>query len=302
MSTIQGLSIEAQEEARRRARDELYRRQQERLELNRALIEAVRAGLAEAGASGREQASLREALEALRAQLADADAEWEAVRAARASGREAAPSTTEGLRRLAAAVRSGAQALESIEAALREAAHRLDYLTRSAEGDEAAARALREKLSRAAQLSAEMTFLLRDARLVTPTVLTLLAMQSNGYTLRETTSKDGLIGYFVSADRSHQVAVRHRPAGAQRSELARALEQETAYQMEVETFQQQGEACLDVLEDFVLGLEETHLADVTWAPPRRYPKRDGASGIPVPVPVSPADVAAIPPRAERERE
>ena len=42
MSTIQGLSIEAQDEARRRAMDEVYRRQQERLELKRELVEALR--------------------------------------------------------------------------------------------------------------------------------------------------------------------------------------------------------------------------------------------------------------------
>ncbi len=290
MSTIQGLSIEAQDEARRRAIDEVYRRQQERLELSRELVDVLR----QEQEVRRAHIDLQADLDALHTRLAEVEATWEAMQLAHEAPREA-EAQQEAEDRLARTMQAGLRAADLLEDGLRMASRRLDYLpAASVEVDQ---RALQEKLERSAQLGTELTFLLRDPRLLTPAVLTLLAMQGNGYDLRETLSKDGLIGYFVSTDRTHQVAVRHRPAAGP-SAFQQQLEEETAYQMEVETFQQEGDACLDVLEDFVLGLEATEMAGVTWAAPRHYPKRDGDSGIPVPVPVT--ALSSTDPREARE--
>ncbi|MDX1548826.1 MAG: hypothetical protein R3247_17640, partial [Rhodothermales bacterium] len=83
--------------------------------------------------------------------------------------------------------------------------------------------------------------------------------------------------------------------------LAQALDHEAAFQIQFETFGQEGEACLDVLEDFVLGVEEAALGRVTYAGPGQYPKRDGDSGIPVPVRLA-SGPSRLPQRGDGERE
>lgn len=301
MSTVQNLSIEGQKEARRRAADAVWQRQQERLRLHRALAVALRkhertlhAAAGEASASHREHTALAATLAALDAQLAAAEEAWReaegTVRAARsaATGREAEAAASA----LASVARASGRTLADVEAALREHLHHVAGL--GEEWD-----ALTERLAEASRLGREVGLMVRDARLMTPTALTLLTLQHNGYRLREAQTHEGLIAYFVSADGTHEVAVRHRPP--EQTALTQALDQEVAFQIQFETFGQEGEACLDVLEDFVLGVEEAALGRVTYAGPGQYPKRDGDSGIPIPVRET-AGPSRLPQRGTGERE
>ncbi len=145
-------------------------------------------------------------------------------------------------------------------------------------GDAAAAlertqAALSAQTARLSQLTRELDFLTQQRELLVPAVVTLSAMQSNGYVLRDTVTRDGLIAYFESADKGHDVAVRHRTA----------VTQGQPWELDAETFGLQGEGCLFVLDDFVAAAEETGIAELEPAGPARLPKRDGETGIPLPV-------------------
>lgn len=135
---------------------------------------------------------------------------------------------------------------------------------------EALAVELANKTAQLQQLERELKFVTQNADLQVETMITMMAMRSNGYVLRNTLSKEGLIAYFDKVDGSHQVAVRHRKPSAF-SHL---------WELEAETFAVKGEACLDIMEDFVDGLEETEAVEVQLKS-RRYPKRDG-TGLPIP--------------------
>ncbi|MDX1548303.1 MAG: hypothetical protein R3247_14995, partial [Rhodothermales bacterium] len=223
MSTVQNLSIEGQKEARRRAADAVWQRQQQRLRLHRALTDALqrherdlRDAAGEAAAADHAHGDLHASLRALDAQLIAAERAWQeaegSVHAARRAGEGEAAATADALAR---AARTSHRALADVEEALRAHIHRAPHL--GAETD-----ALAEQLAEAARLGQEVGLLVHDARLMTPTALTLLTLQHNGYRLREAQTHEGLIAYFVSADGTHEVAVRHRPPEA--TALAQALD------------------------------------------------------------------------------
>ncbi len=132
---------------------------------------------------------------------------------------------------------------------------------------------LEDRLARLHEIRRELALLDADARLGVPVLMTLMAMEQNGYTLVETVDTEGWVAYFESQDQQHRIAVRCQSAEAPR--------------IEAETLSDQalGEECLGILEDFQLGLEGTGLARVELKS-RLYPKRDGQTGIPVRRPTS----------------
>lgn len=144
------------------------------------------------------------------------------------------------------------------------------------------------------QLECELHFITQQEQLLAPTIMTLVAMRENGYVLRETLSHDDMIAYFESADQSHEVAVRQRSVQQEQSAFA------DRWQMEVETFRLSDEACLDVLEDFVMGMEELGEVGMLQQTSQRYPKRDG-DVLPVPA-VMPIENRSPSYKVQRETE
>ena len=63
------------------------------------------------------------------------------------------------------------------------------------------------------QLNREVSFVTRDAALSPAAMLTLTAMRTNGYALRETLGEQGLISYFEQEGTGHHIAVRMAQVG-----------------------------------------------------------------------------------------
>jgi hypothetical protein len=135
-------------------------------------------------------------------------------------------------------------------------------------------RKVEEKMQRLQQMESELSFITAQPEVGFSALLTLQAMRASGYRLRETLSKDGLIAYFESEDAAHQIAVRCRSPQSLGPQSER-------WEMEAETFEIKDESCCGVMNDFFEGLEETDLCTIT-VKERKYPKRDGETGIPVP--------------------
>jgi hypothetical protein len=182
-------------------------------------------------------------------------------------------------------------AVTHCEHALRQAEHidanvlsSLRQLGITIEEDRAERTELDTLAAQTRQLEQQLDFVTRSRELELPAVATLVSMQTNGYTLRETVDADGLVAYFEDSERTHQIAVRLRSP-----ETSGTLNAER-WQLEVETFHLAGEECLFVLEDFVEGMREAELGTAELVA-RRYPKTDGDSGIPVPAVVAMTDRA-----------
>jgi hypothetical protein len=101
--------------------------------------------------------------------------------------------------------------------------------------------------------------------------MTLLAMERNQYTLRNITTEEGIVAYFEAADRSHQVAVRHKPLEASPSTMR--------WEMVAETFNLYDESCLFVLDDFVCEAEQTGLGELELPGELTYPKEADNKGV-----------------------
>ena len=121
------------------------------------------------------------------------------------------------------------------------------------------------------QLETEIRFVTQRAELAPVAMVTVEAMEQNGYRLRETVSEQGLIAYFQKEDAEHQLAVRLAPAGP-------AGEDEGRWDLLAEAFGMKGPACLEELDDF-----ETALADqgrLRRKGSRVYPRDDSQATLP----------------------
>jgi hypothetical protein len=143
------------------------------------------------------------------------------------------------------------------------------------------------------QLETEVRFLTADAATAPAALVTLLAMEANGYRLCDTVTREGLVSYFAREGEQHRLAVRVAP-------VARPGEKSEEWQVVAESFGMAGEGCLYEIEDFETAVEELELG--TLVPEERvYPKdeRGGArvrGGLPAP-PVA----LRHPPAARKER-
>jgi chromosome segregation ATPase len=114
-------------------------------------------------------------------------------------------------------------------------------------------------------LEQEINFVTQQAELQPAAMAVLMGMQKNGYELRDTLSKDGLIYYFEAADSKHQIAVRMNSA-------TRAGEDSQRWEMLAETFEMVGETCLEELADFDTAMEEIGIGELQRGNFRLYPK------------------------------
>ncbi len=283
MSTRQSYSYleEAQAEHRRQA--ELGRRQlrlaQDRAERAAAAHRQAaaahhraRQGLAsverQSAAAASEAAATRQALGALERDL-------ESSRAQLATAQQELTVEIDRVGRLESA--AAAEAVEMAEA-MRDAQHSLDAVVElagaaaesvaelsPAEGERLQARQneLEESIR---QLESEVRFLTQDAALAPASMVTLLAMESNGYRLRDTLTREGLVSYFERQGAAHQIAVRMAPAERRGEAVER-------WDLVAETFGLRGEDCLFEIEDFETAVEELELGDLVPGN-RVYPKDD----------------------------
>jgi hypothetical protein len=217
-------------------------------------------------AVGAREATLAHELAATRQDLTQLAWEAEATRAALEAAEQAVRAELARAARLEAeigceasrmaeAIAEAEGTLAEISALGRATAESLGELS-PAEGEALAARQR--------EIESRVRFLTQDAATAPVAMMTLLAMEANGYHLRETVSQQGLVAYFTRADAAHQIAVRTRPA-------ARDGESAARWEVAAETFGMTGESCLYEIEDFETAVEDLDLGRLLPGD-RVYPK------------------------------
>jgi len=229
-----------------------------------SLAERARAGGIRLDALGEQLQASRQELEKARVELAGHVGRLQALEgtAARLEGE-----LREGL---AAASGALAQVARTAEAGL-ETAGTLGEATISG-------RAFGEIQSdlegRIRTLESEIQFATRHADLAPVAMVTLQAMEENGYRLQDTVSRDSLILYFQKEGAAHQLAVRLAPDVHQGQGAAR-------WDLLAETFDLKDASCLEEMEDFETALESR--GTLRRRGERVYPRDDRQAILPRPV-------------------
>lgn len=123
------------------------------------------------------------------------------------------------------------------------------------------------------QLEAEVAFVTQRADLAPVAMVTLQAMESNGYRLQGTLAREEMIVYFQKEGAAHQIAVRMAPAAQSAGEAQR-------WDLLAETFEMKGETCLGELDDFETAVEERGLGRLRRKEGRVYPRDDSQAVLP----------------------
>lgn len=122
-------------------------------------------------------------------------------------------------------------------------------------------------------LESEIRFVTQRADLAPVAMVTLQAMEENGYRLQDTISRDGLILYFQKEGAAHHLAVRMAPDLRQGEGAAR-------WDLLAETFDLKDASCLDEMEDFETALESR--GTLRRRGGRVYPRDDRQAVVPPP--------------------
>ncbi|HYO13835.1 MAG TPA: hypothetical protein VE685_11635 [Thermoanaerobaculia bacterium] len=125
------------------------------------------------------------------------------------------------------------------------------------------------------QLEAEVSFVTQRADLSPVAMVTLQAMESNGYRLQGTLGREELVVYFQKESAAHQIAVRMAP-------IARPGDEVQRWDLLAETFDMKGETCLGELDDFETAVEERGLGRLRRKEGRVYPRDDSQALLPKP--------------------
>jgi len=142
----------------------------------------------------------------------------------------------------------------------------LDDMARAVnEGAQLAAKQMKIE-NRLHNVETELRFLTRNAAIQPAALITLEAMQENGYTLREVETEEGLTSYFEQKETEHQIAVRIAPPVRQGENIQ-------SWEMLAETFKMAGETCLMEIEDFETSIEAMDIGELKRGH-RVYPKDD----------------------------
>jgi len=251
------------------ARSQAYQRETQRtLQAQQQTLQASQAKATELSSQAATlQTSLAEterALEASRTQVAQAQADLKTKIAAATALHKAAeqeePQLKDSINQaqdtLLQVEKLAAIGIEDADALVRLAAQGHDMDKKTTE--------LNQQIQ---HLEQEINFVTQQAELQPAAMAVLMGMQKNGYELRDTLSKDGLIYYFEKADSKHQIAVRMNSA-------TRAGEDTQRWDLLAETFEMVGETCLEELADFDTAMEEIGIGDLQRGNYRVYPKDD----------------------------
>lgn len=123
------------------------------------------------------------------------------------------------------------------------------------------------------QLEAEVAFVTQHADLSPVAMVTLQAMESNGYCLQGTLGREEMVVYFQKQGAAHQIAVRMAPASQSSGDVQR-------WDLLAETFDMKGELCLGELDDFETAVEERGLGRLRRKEGRVYPRDDSQALVP----------------------
>jgi hypothetical protein len=134
----------------------------------------------------------------------------------------------------------------------------------------AAQSSLEERIRR---LEAEVAFVSQRADLAPVAMVTLQAMESNGYRLQGTLGREELIVYFQKEGAAHQIAVCM-------AAITRSGEEVQRWDLLAETFDMKGETCLGELADFETAVEEVGLGRLRRNEGRVYPRDDSQAILP----------------------
>ena len=107
---------------------------------------------------------------------------------------------------------------------------------------------LTDLLQQIQKSGAELMLLAYDPELTVPSMLTLNAMDEQGYQLCYTINQDEITTYFEHSEEKHQLAVRHTKVTA--------TMQTQQWALAAETFGVYDDHCSDIIEDFEYSLED----------------------------------------------
>lgn len=127
--------------------------------------------------------------------------------------------------------------------------------------------AVETALSRIGQLDRELSFVVREGTYDTAAVATLLAMEANGYQLREVASGRELAAMFEEKDSQRRIEVRL-------TKLGPTAEDQELWTLATETFEMSGEVCLGEIANFETALVDGLGLGELRRESRQYPKRD----------------------------
>lgn len=123
-------------------------------------------------------------------------------------------------------------------------------------------------------LGRQMEFIRQNESLAPAAMTIILAMQENGYELKQSHSQEEMICYFEHQQHKYQMAIRVAPAIRQGEDIE-------TWDMLAETFDTPGQQCLEELCDFDTAIEQIELGElvrVNRAPYPIYPKDDTSRG------------------------
>ncbi|MDJ0841051.1 MAG: hypothetical protein QNK37_31355 [Acidobacteriota bacterium] len=273
MSTSVNYSLSMREENRRRMNLALAQRQMERMDLEAQRLQGRVASLSRRlnnlPSGGMEQATQlrhdlrarQQELQRVSTQLARAQQKVQAEitelsHVYRQSERERA--------KLAAAMRRGEATMEGLNHLTQLNLENARDLERAGQIGAGALQRQSEIEARINQVSSELRFVTAKNELAPAAMATLLSMEERGYTLAEVDDGDDLVSYFRQAEREHHIAVRLQPMA----------ESNRTWDLLAETFDMEGAACLEELDELETAFEELELGELSQGAHRVYPKDD----------------------------
>jgi hypothetical protein len=172
-------------------------------------------------------------------------------------------------------------AASGLQSTMRDAQSNLDTIARASSASTAFADAMADAtrrgsqdreaveatLSRIDQLDRELSFVVRDGTYDTAAMATLLAMEANGYQLREVASGQELVSMFEEKDSQRRIEVRLKKLGP-------TAEDQELWTLATETFEMSGEECLGEIANFETALVDELALGELQRQSRQYPKRD----------------------------
>jgi hypothetical protein len=292
--TLEALQAQRALEALERRRLELARLRAERSAyIHRELLtlaseheRLTRAQLArQAGALSQADADLARLAERARAAGIRLDALGEQLQASRQELEKARVELAGHIGRLAALEGTAARLEGELRADLAVASGALAQVARTAEASLETADALGAATTEGRSLSerqgdlegriraleSEIRFVTQRTDLAPVAMVTLQAMEENGYRLQDTVSREGLILYFQKEGAAHQLAVRMAPDVRQGEGAAR-------WDLLAETFGLKDASCLAEMEDFETALESR--GTLRRRGERVYPRDDRQAVVP----------------------
>jgi len=266
MSTVQDYQYRVSENAKQQLEAERRRRELELARLKAERAEAQRRQREMELAQRKQEANVLSAQAALKNDLAKAE---QALAQSKAQVNQAQNELQTQIQAVQNLQKDSDQEYAKLQSSLQQAQDTLEQTNRTASTGvqdtelliDASARRLQmgnqigELDQQIQTLQQEMNFVNLQAELQPAAMALLIGMQANGYELKSTLTQGDLICYFKQLDSEHQIAVRMSPA------IRRGEDIET-WDLLAETFNMEGDLCLEELDDFDTAMEEIDIGEL----------------------------------------